>query len=998
MASHVNIHQRLLRVLLGSALLAFVAAGVGLAVFQNYTLEQRARQIMEPYAQLVSVGTDAAVAFEDPVRAQEILDTLRVNAQILEADIVLEDGRPLASFRRTPKARAGAFANKPDGFYLSGDRAQLLQKLPNGARLHISMGLDQLGEQTLQFIGIFGAGVAILLAVTFAQLAVLLRTIVRPIAALTETVERVRASADYGHRLPTSGIDEVARLGEGFNAMLGAIQQREDDLRQLTLLQRTILDNVAYGVISASPQGIVTSFNPAAERLLGYTADEVVDKQTPALWHDPQEIARRAAELTAQLGETITPGFAVFTARPLRNLPEDNEWTFIRKDGKRIPVNLSVTALRDEHDRSTGFVGLTYDLTKRKHDEHALHRLNRELRAISDCNQILVRAEDEQSLLDDICRIVCEGADYGMAWVGYAEHDEAKTVRPVAKAGAEIAYLEQTPVRWADGPSGDSPCGAAIRTGAVVVMDDFANASPAQAWSVAALQSGYRSCIALPLKDANARTFGVLGIYSTEAQVFTTQEQRMLEELAGDLAFGIVSLRTRAEREAGEKRIEHLAFYDPLTDLPNRRLLMDRLQQAMSGSARSRHVGALLFIDLDNFKLLNDTCGHDVGDRLLIEVARRLGTCVRDGDTISRLGGDEFVVMLEVLSESASEAAAQAKGVAGKILAALNQPYAIAGRLHHSTPSIGATLFAGTENSVEELLKQADIAMYQAKSAGRNTLRFFDPDMQATLADRADLEAALRLGLQGGQFALHYQAQVHGQRGVVGAEALLRWQHPTRGMVSPAQFIPLAEETGLILPIGQWVLEEACARLAAWSREGHYRDLSLAVNVSARQFRQVDFVDRVRHALKHTGAPATRLKLELTESLVLDNVDDTIAKMHVLKQLGVSFSMDDFGTGYSSLSYLTRLPLDQLKIDQSFVQHLPGNPTDAVVAQAIITLAQSLGLEIIAEGVETEAQRQFLALHGCPTYQGYLFSKPVALADFEALVQGLALETTTRDG
>jgi EAL domain-containing protein (putative c-di-GMP-specific phosphodiesterase class I) len=304
--------------------------------------------------------------------------------------------------------------------------------------------------------------------------------------------------------------------------------------------------------------------------------------------------------------------------------------------------------------------------------------------------------------------------------------------------------------------------------------------------------------------------------------------------------------------------------------------------------------------------------------------------------------------------------------------------------VHHSTPSIGATLFNDGVNTVEELLKQADIAMYQAKSAGRNTLRFFDPDMQAVLTVRADLEAALRLGIQSHQFVLHYQPQVNG-KGIIGAEALIRWEHPQRGMISPAQFIPLAEETGLILPIGQWVLEEACAQLKAWEVDAQTRDLKLAINVSALQFRQANFIDQVRQALENSGAPISCLKLELTESLILDDVEGTIIKMQALKQLGVGFSMDDFGTGYSSLSYLTRLPLDQLKIDQSFIRNLPDNSNDAVIVQTIITMARSLGLAVIAEGVETEAQRQFLEQHGCPIYQGYLFSKPVPLKAFENL-------------
>jgi diguanylate cyclase (GGDEF)-like protein len=451
----------------------------------------------------------------------------------------------------------------------------------------------------------------------------------------------------------------------------------------------------------------------------------------------------------------------------------------------------------------------------------------------------------------------------------------------------------------------------------------------------------------------------------------------------GEIINYVASFVDISRYKEAEARIHALAFYDELTGLPNRRLLMDRLRHAMAVSGRYDSYGAILFIDLDNFKIVNDTCGHDVGDRLLVEVAQRLNDCVRDGDTISRLGGDEFIAMLEDLSISPQEAAAQARVVARKILEALNQPYTIAGRVHHSTPSIGATLFAGSEDSVDELLKQADIAMYQAKAAGRNTLSFFDPEMQAAVAARASLEADLRQGIEERQLVLHFQPQVTAGNTVVGAEALVRWQHPERGTISPAEFIPLAEETGLILPVGQWVLAEACACLARWMTVPTTRDLSLAVNVSARQFRQPDFVTEVRKAIDEAGIPPNRLKLELTESLVIDDIEDTITKMGALKALGVGFSMDDFGTGYSSLSYLTRLPLDQLKIDQSFVRKLPNSPNDAVVVQSIITLAKSLGITVIAEGVETEAQRLFLEQHGCPLFQGYLFSRPVPLPIFE---------------
>lgn len=437
------------------------------------------------------------------------------------------------------------------------------------------------------------------------------------------------------------------------------------------------------------------------------------------------------------------------------------------------------------------------------------------------------------------------------------------------------------------------------------------------------------------------------------------------------------------ERKMAEEEIKQLAFYDPLTSLPNRRLLLDRLQQALVASARHQREGALLYIDLDNFKTLNDTRGHDVGDLLLQQVAQRLVACVRDNDTVARLGGDEFVVMLEDLSENSLEAATQAKDVGYKIIASLNVAYQLDSYEHHSTPSIGVTLFSDNRQTVDELLKRADLSMYQAKAAGRNTLRFFNPEMQAAVSARASLEADLREAVQRQQFVLHYQAQVDGHGQLTGCEVLLRWPHPGRGMIPPAEFIPLAEDTGLILALGHWVLERACSQLAAWSAHAAMGQLTIAVNVSARQFHHDEFVDQVLAVLERTGANPCRLKLELTESLLVDNVESVIAKMSVLRALGVGFSLDDFGTGYSSLSYLKRLPLAQLKIDQGFVRDILTDPNDAAIAKMVIVLAESMGLSVIAEGVESEAQRDFLAEHGCHAYQGYLFGQPLPLAMFE---------------
>lgn len=441
-----------------------------------------------------------------------------------------------------------------------------------------------------------------------------------------------------------------------------------------------------------------------------------------------------------------------------------------------------------------------------------------------------------------------------------------------------------------------------------------------------------------------------------------------------------------SERRRHEERIQRLAFYDSLTELPNRRLLMDRLQHALASSARSGSLGALLLLDLDHFKNLNDTHGHDAGDLLLCQVAERLTRCVREGDTVARLGGDEFVVVLESLGNNVHEAAARAKAVGEHILSLLSQTYLLDEIEHYSTPSIGITLFSQHAETVDVVLKRADVAMYQAKAAGRNTLQFFDSDLQASLAARTALETDMRLGLTQEQFMLFYQPQVDGEGRITGAEALLRWHHPVKGMISPADFIPLAEQSGFILPLGQWVLQTACEQLVHWAGDPTTRELTLAINVSARQFRQIGFVEQVLDVIQATGADPTRIKLELTESLLVNNLDDVIGKMRALKSCGVGFSLDDFGTGYSSLGYLRQLPLDQLKIDQSFVRDVLVDPNDAVIARTIIALGLSLGLAVIAEGVETEGQRAFLATNGCYAYQGYLFARPMPAAELDVLL------------
>jgi diguanylate cyclase (GGDEF)-like protein/PAS domain S-box-containing protein len=458
-----------------------------------------------------------------------------------------------------------------------------------------------------------------------------------------------------------------------------------------------------------------------------------------------------------------------------------------------------------------------------------------------------------------------------------------------------------------------------------------------------------------------------------------------VRDQAGAVTHYVCTLSDISKRKAAEAEIERLAFYDSLTNLPNRRLLVERLTQSLAVRGRSHNKGngALLFVDIDNFKTLNDTQGHEQGDLMLQQVATRLTFCVREGDTVARLGGDDFVVMLQDLSDNLTEAAAQAEIVGQKVLDTLRQPYDFGHFTHHGSVSVGVALFQASLDSVEELLKRADLALYQAKDAGRDTLRFFDPQMQATMSARAELEADLRQGLQNKQFLLYYQPQVDQQGHLMGVEALVRWQHPRRGMVPPVEFIELAEETGLILPLGQWVLETACRQLAEWAARPESAHLTIAVNVSALQFQRETFAAEVLATIERTAAPHKRLKIELTESLLVKDIEDIITKMVMLKASGVGFSLDDFGTGYSSLSYLKRLPLDQIKIDQSFVAESVTNAKDAAVVRATVAMGQGLGMMVIAEGVETLAQRDFLAGQGCHNYQGYFFGRPAPVQELE---------------
>lgn len=441
--------------------------------------------------------------------------------------------------------------------------------------------------------------------------------------------------------------------------------------------------------------------------------------------------------------------------------------------------------------------------------------------------------------------------------------------------------------------------------------------------------------------------------------------------------------RDITEHKRSQQRIHELAYYDPLTQLPNRRMLIEKLHLASNSSANSRSYGALLLLDLDHFKSFSSVCG----DLLLCEIAKRLNKEMQEGYTLACIGGDQFVILMESLNTQVSLAAELAERCAKRLCSQVNQAFHYNDQTIRSTASLGITLWQGLQDGPEDLIKQARVAVDQAKAAGRNAIHFFNPAIQSSLNARNALEHELRSGIEQQQFQLHYQIQVDIHHRILGAEVLLRWQHPGKGLLAPGAFIDVCEESGLIIPIGQWVLEAACRQLKLWQSQPQFRDMQLSVNVSAKQFHQLNFVAQIRRTLLESGAKPSLLKLELTESSMLENVEDTVAKMNELKLMGIRFSLDDFGTGHSSLLYLKRLPLDQIKIDQSFVRDISTDPNDAVIVKTIISMSDALGLNVIAEGVETVEQRNFLDTHGCHVFQGYLFSRPVPLAELEAQLQ-----------
>ncbi|CAN5183166.1 hypothetical protein BH11PSE11_BH11PSE11_19340 [soil metagenome] len=854
-------------------------------------------------------------------------------------------GTPMtAEINRVAKASAGVLANAETLVGSLTSEAHQAQQLAL-TKIYLLLLLD-----------------AIVLILVFLALR---RKIVQPLHALWRGSLEL-ASGNYHVRLPYRTPDEIGQLAKAFNhaahqigKLISRIEAERQNIQEAESMFRGLAENSVVGVYIVQDDAFRFA-NPKMARMFDYKQEEMTRSVQVS------EILVDAGRSLAQdASDGVTGDDAEEVNRELRAR---------RRDGSTFDVEVFGSKMQIDGKLAT--IGVMLDVTERK-------RVDRALRVLVASNQALVRATDETALLADICRIVQQISGYPFVWVGYVDETKSKKVVPVALAEVDGGTLFSTvnKVSWDNSDIGEGVTGRAIRTGRTILAQDIPSHHSFAPWRDFMERHHILSAISLPLM-AGSKVIGALTMYSPDSAVIPPDEIKIAEELADNLAYGITALRADMARRQYAMQLEHNANHDVLTGLGNRSLLSDRLRQAIASASRSRQMIAVLLLDLDHFKVVNDTLGHAAGDALLLAVADRLRASVRTMDTVARLGGDEFVIVMPEVTEEE-----KASVVASKILEVLSQSFFVANQEIHIGASIGISLYPKDGENEKVLLKNVDLAMYRAKQNGRANFNFYTEEMNAHNREHNALQNELHFALGRGELMLHYQPKVDLHTcEIVGVEALVRWQHPERGLILPEKFIPLAESNGLIIPIGTWVIRTACAQNKAWQEAG-LRPVNVAVNISAWQFHRRDLVAVVRQALIDFDLEPKYLELELTESVIIQEADEVIPVMRALKALGVQLSMDDFGTGYSSLNYLRRFPFDNIKIDRLFVEGITSNLHDLAIVKAVIALAHSLDLKVTAEGVETEAELDFLQQYDCDEIQGYFFSRPVTHQQFTDLLE-----------
>lgn len=714
---------------------------------------------------------------------------------------------------------------------------------------------------------------------------------------------------------------------------------------------QVLLEVAPDAIVLVNSRGEIVLANAAMERVFGYKREELLGDSVDKLVPEVQRSAH-AGHRAAYLADPQTRRMAALA--DLRGQ---------RKDGGLIPVEIALSPV--VFNNETHVIGIVRDVTERREQELKIARLSRIHSVLSGINSTIVRVRERQQLLEEACRIAVEHGNFRFAWIGRLDVDTQEVI-PVATAGHDDGYLAQINLTIKEDAPGNCELTAhALSRASPVVCNDIASDDRMKLWRTQALKRGYRSVALFPL-ILDGRPFGVFVLYAPESGFFDEEEMKLLIEMAGDISFALKHIEN-------EERLNYLAYFDEITGLPNRALFSDRFDQRLSAARQDQQICSMIMLDLERFRTINETLGRQAGDELLRLLAQRLKEELEETDILARLSGDCFVIATR-RTATGSDASTILDQILFRIQA---QPFSVGGTELRIAAKAGVAVFPGDGEDVETLYHNAEAALRDAKASGQRYL-FYARQMNARVAEKLTIENKLRKAVEREEFVLHYQPKISlVTKLITGVEALIRWAEPEAGLVAPGLFIPVLEETGLILEVGKWVMKQALVDLDRWCAAGA-EPIRIAVNVSAIQLRQKSFVDDVQKIVAARKDLAASLEMEITESLVMENIEQNIPKLAAVRELGATVAIDDFGTGYSSLSYIARLPISALKIDQSFVKSMTDSADSMSIVQTIISLAHSLKLNVIAEGVETAEQEKLLGLLRCDEAQGFLFSRPIS--------------------